>query len=189
MPASQAACDVKQAFDYEKDQQKSVGHILSMTIGGQALAADLELTKPTDFTKQKVVAAIETLSWDGGHASPMSCVCYISVANKQTVATMLHKTLSKTDFLFNFVVWEYDSLKTQFYESFAPKAELKALILKEGKDLQLKLPDAEPFGDVPSPEVWKLEFKVRPQSLAQDIGLATAHGANFVKVWGVTVAA
>ncbi len=187
MPASNAECDVKQAFDYEKDQQKSVGHITKLIIGGSELAADLELTKPTDFTKHKVVGAVQKLTWDGGHASKISCECYISTPNKQKVAELLHKKLQKTDVIFNFIVWEYDSVATAFYESFVPVSDLKGLLIREDKHLKLELPETTPFSDVPSPEVWKLLFEVRPQNLTQDITLATAHQKNIVKTWGVAV--
>jgi hypothetical protein len=193
MPASKAKCDVKQAFDYEKDQQKSVGHILSLKIGDLELAKDLELTKPLPaqkFPKQKVVAAIEELTWDGGAASPMSCTCWISVHNKQKISEVLHTALGKTDVYFNFVVWEYDSVKTDFFQTFFPadEVDLKCLLVKEDKNLQLQLDEESgPNSEVTAPEIWKLTFKVRPQSQAQNIKLATKSGAPFVKTWGITV--
>jgi len=71
MASSQYSCSVRQGLNFEKDQQLLVGHLVSMTVSGQALGADMALTIPTATfssgeavtASTSVVGVIADISW------------------------------------------------------------------------------------------------------------------------------
>ena len=181
--------DITQAFNYAKDVQNAVGHLTKLKIGDTELSADLTFTKPTDDLTYSVVGAIATIEWAGGHGDPMKLDLLVTTKNKQKIATLLHKELSKTDVLIQFKVYEYDPVAKVWYISFmaASNAVLEGLLLKDSGKLDLTIPETKPNDTIKSPENWKIHIGVAPWPKQQDLQYATANGQNVVKKWGITV--
>lgn len=198
MASSYYDCSIRQGFNFEKDQQVLVGHLVSITIGTQVLAADETLTIPTaafatggatDVTKgTAVVAVISSISWEGGYADPIYISCQLSNDNAKAVSVMLHTNLLNNDVVFKFNIYEYDPFAKKYFNAFnSGTVEMKGLIYKVGGDLSLAV-DKEPHGEVVSPMNYQMNIGIMPQPTAQVLNLAVSDTDKFAKTWGVTVA-
>jgi len=185
MASSQFGCSITQGFNFQKDSQELVGHLVSMSIGGTALTADLELTVPTDLSASKVVGVIEDISFNGGYADPIWISANVSTANQKAVALLTHTSLSKTDVEFQFNIYQYDPVNKVFYLAYhSNSTTLKGLVLKQGGELSLSIsPDAD--ARVGSPLNYNMQIGIMPQSSAQSLAFAVSNSDKFAKQWGV----
>ena len=182
------ACSLQQAFNFEKDKQVLVGHLVSISIGGQALTANITLTKPTDVaTTEVVVGAISNISWAGGYADPVYISCNVTTTNQTATAVLTHTKMANTEVLFNFNIYAFDQVNKVYYPCFnSNNVSMKGLVLKHGGDLALSI-DADPDMTVPSPLNYRLNIGVMPQQLAQTLHAAVSNTDKFTKTWGVAV--
>ncbi len=198
MASSYYACSVRQGFNFEKDQQYLVGHLVSMTIGTVALAADETLTIPTaafaaggntDVTAgTAVVAVISSISWEGGYADPLHISCQLSNENQKKVSVMLHTNLLDNTVVFQFNIYAYDAIAKVYYLAFHSNAtDLNGLIYKQGGNLDLSM-DPLPSHEVVSPMNFEMRIGIMPKPSAQVLNFAVSNTDKFVKTWGVTVA-
>lgn len=185
-------CSIRQGFNFEKDKQVLVGHLVSMTIGDQELAADITLTDPLDYgTSVSVVGVISGISWQGGYADPVNIACNISGTNQKAVAILTHTNLSSNNVVFAFNIYAYDQNSKVYYNAFNSgdsNGTLNGLIYKTGGDLALQIsPDNDT--EVVSPLNYQMFVGIMPQESAQSINVAVSNTDKFVKAWGVTVTA
>lgn len=196
MASSQYSCSVRQGLNFEKDQQVLVGHLVSMTVGGQALEADMALTIPTatfssgDAVTEStsVVGVVADISWQGGYADPLHFTVHVSTENQKLIAIKTHTNLLDNDVVFQFNIWAYDPIAKVYYLAFhSNETDMNGLILKEGGNLALQIsPDASTI--VKSPLNYEMYIGIMPQETAQVLNLAVSNTDKFVKTWGVAVA-
>jgi hypothetical protein len=189
MPQFSRALDVFQGFNFKKDKQNSVGYIVSMSIGGQALTADLETIKdpekPGDNLSGNVVAVLNHYLWETGVTDAIYLSGQVSTGNKQLLASMLLGTFSSIEVVFKYVVYEYDPLAKKYFKSNFLDKELNGLLEKSGDDLNLSIADDE-SREVQSPKSFTFQIGIKPQASEQSINVATADTKNIAKKWGVT---
>ncbi|MFI3198639.1 MAG: hypothetical protein QX196_10000 [Methylococcaceae bacterium] len=181
-------CSVRQGFNFEKDRQVLVGHLVSITIGGQALTADMTLTDPLDYgSTVSVVGVISGISWQGGYADTVNISCNVSNENQKAVAILTHTNLSKNDVVFAFNIYDYDQQAKVYYKAFnSGDAALNGLIYKNGGELSLQI-SADSDNEVVSPLNFPMYIGIMPQESAQIINVAVSNTDKFVKTWGVAV--
>jgi len=189
MASSAYSCSVRQGFNFEKDQQIIVGHIVSCKVGSDQLDADLNVANPEDPAKLiKVFGIASDISWNGGYADPIQFSCQVSNANKTKIATLTHKSLANTEVLFKFNVYDYDPKEKKYYKCFhSNDAELKGLVLKSGGELVMSIA-MDQSTEVVSPKNFAFFLGVMPQESNMEIHMAVSVSDKFVKKWGVEVA-
>jgi hypothetical protein len=187
MASSNYNCSIKQGFNFEKDQQVLVGHLMSMTIGGTALPADMTVTSPTDLKNEtKLLGVISNISWEGGYTDPLYLNCNVSNDNQKLLLIMKHTNLLKTDVLLQFNIYAFDQVAKKYYLAFHNNAkDGKGLIMKSGGDLLLDI-DERNDPTVPSPLNYNFSIGIMPQEIAQALNFAVSDTDKFVKTWGVT---
>lgn len=190
MAESSYSCSVSQGFNFQKDQQILVGHIVSCKVGNDQFDADLNVADPEDSSKTvKVFGVVSSIYWNGGYAEPVQFSCQVSNANKVKIATLTHKSLANTEVLFKFNIYDYDPKEKKYYKCFhANDTELKGLVQKSGGELAMAI-DMDQSMEVVSPKNFAFNLGVMPQDLNMEIHLATSLSDKFVKKWGVEVAA
>src|SRR5512140_1288739 len=121
MPPFSRALDVVEGLNFNKDKQNPVGYIVSMTIGGKALTADLETIKdpekPGDNLSGNVVAVLNHYLWETGATDAVYMSGQVSTGNKQLLASMLLGDWSSIEVVFKYVVYEYDPLAKKYFKS------------------------------------------------------------------------
>jgi len=191
------SCDVEQGFNFQKDAQKTVGHLIAMTIGANdpETKSDMKCELPTSESQEKedVVGVMESFEWKGGHGDPIIINCQISTYNKQKLELLRHKKLKNTELKLKFIIWQYDPTTKTWFIACSNGADgnpaLEGLIQK-GEPLNLVVDAAAPGSAVLSPENWKLTVGIMPKTEeAQTIMYATGSGGTMkiIKAWGVKV--
>lgn len=183
-------CSVYQGFNFQKDAQDIVGHIVALTLGTQAVTADLSVTDPTSSdmgTYVKVVGVISSIYWNGGYADPIQFSCQVSTATKNYLASQQHKSMSNTDVEMNFNIYDYDPDAKVYFKAFNTNdATVKGLILKAGGELQMNI-NMDQSMEVVNPKNYSFTLGVMPQPISQDILMAVSNSDKFAKKWGVAV--
>lgn len=195
MASSQYDCSIRQGLNFEKDQQLIVGHLVSMTIAGQALGKDMELTIPTATfssgdavtASTAVVGVFSDISWKGGYADPLHFSVNVSTENQKLLAIKTHTNLLNNDVVFQFHIWQFDPIAKKYYLAFHSNSkDMNGLIMKSGGDLALQIA-AEPDPTVKSPMNYQMYLGIMPQETAQVLNIAVSDTDKFVKTWGVNV--
>ena len=134
MAESSYNCSVSQGFNFEKDAQTLVGHIVACKVGDTQFDADLNVTNPEDNANLvKVFGIVSGIFWNGGYADPVQFTCQVSTNNKNKIATLVHKSMANTEVLFQFNIYDYDPKEKKYYKCFHSNAtDLKGLVLKSG---------------------------------------------------------
>jgi len=187
---SNYSCSVRQGFNFEKDAQDLVGHINALKIGESQLAADLNVTDPENVaTLKKVMGIVSGISWRGGYADPVTFSCQVSTTNKNTLSTLVHKSMSNTEVLLTFTIYDYDPKAKKYYQCFHSNAvALKGLVERSGGSLNLSI-NADQSMEVVSPKNYAFAMGVMPQDLNMEIHIAVSVTDKFVKKFCVEVAA
>lgn len=188
MASSQYSCSIRQGFNFEKDAQVLVGHLVSMTIGTQALGADITLTLPTDLTNATaVVGVVSDISWQGGYADPVNIQFNVSTENQKLIAIMKHTNMADTTVVFQFNIYKFDPVFKNYYLCFDSGAtDMKGLIMKNGGELAIDIAE-ENDPTVMSPLNYNAYISIMPEEEAQVLNLAVSNSDKFVKTWGVAV--
>lgn len=181
------SCSVGQAYNFQKDAQECIGHILSCKMGDKALDVDQKVKNPIDQSDVKVVGVLSGVGWNGGYAEPVSFSCQVSVGNKGSIKALKHGTLSKTDVELKYVTYDYDQKAKVFYKSFHTNdAVLKGLIQKAGGALVFDIAEAQ-SREVASPANYAFSMSVMPQDSAQTLHMAFSNELKQAAQWGVSV--
>jgi hypothetical protein len=190
MAESSYSCSVRQGFNFEKDAQVLVGHIVACKVGTEQFDADLNVSDPLDAsTLVKVFGIVSNIFWSGGYADPIQFSCQVSNTNKTKIATLTHKSLANTEVIFKFVIYDYDPKEKKYYKCFhSNEVEMKGLVMKSGGELVMSI-DMDQSMEVVSPKNFSFTLGVMPQDLDMQIHLAVSVSDKFVKKWGVQVAA
>jgi hypothetical protein len=191
MASSQYSCSIRQGFNFEKDAQVLVGHLVSLSISGTAIPADITLTLPTDLTNETVVVGvISDISWQGGYADPINIHFNISTKNQTAMLLLKHTNLSDTQVIFQFNIYQYDQVNHVYYLAFTSnETDMNALLVKNGGDLALEIAEANDT-TVQSPLNYNAYLSLVPQeAAAQSLSFAVSNTDKFVKVWGVKAVA
>ncbi len=180
---------VTQGFNFDINEQLSVGHITSLAIGTTELNADLSVTDPEDLNGDHldVVCVMSSIYWGGGFADPIQFSCQVSNSNKNTLNLLIHQTLSNTEVQFSFNVYDWDLTQQKYYNAFHTNGSaLYGFIENQGGELNMTI-DLDQSMEVAHPINFKFTLGVMPADLAQSLHLATSVSDKFVKQWGVTV--
>jgi len=188
MAESSYSCNVTQGFNFEKDAQTIIGHINYLKVGDKEMKADLSVTNPEDITKEvKIFGVASSIYWKGGYADPVQFSCQVSVDNKNSIATLLHKSMSNTEVEVQFTIFDYDPKQKKYYQCFHSNAvKLKCLVLKSGGELAIAL-DMDQSTEVVSPKNHRFSLGAMPQDIKQEIHLAVSVSDKFVKQFGIEV--
>jgi hypothetical protein len=189
MPQFSRSLDVYQGFNFKKDQQTPVGYLLSVSIGGQALTADMETIydpeQPDKTLTSKVVAVLNNYLWETGATDAMYFTGQISTGNKQKLAEMLLGSFANVEVVFKYVIYEYDPVAKKYFKSSFVDADLNGLLEKNGDNLNIAVANKE-SKEVQAPKNFTFQIGVKPKTLEQSVNLAAASSKNIVKKWGVT---
>ena len=190
MAESSFSCSVSQGFNFQKDEQILVGHIVSCKVGDTEFEADLNVSDPEDASNLiKVFGIVSGIYWNGGYADPVQLSCQVSNDNKVKIVTLTHKDLSNTEVVFKFNIYDYDPKEKKYYKCFhANDTDLNGLVEKSGGDLNMSI-DMDQSMEVVSPKNFSFDLGVMPQDQDMEIHLAVSVSDKFVKKWGVEVAA
>ena len=86
-------CDVSQGFHHSSGGTATVGYLISATIAGRTLAADISVSDPQSGATTSVVGVISSDAWQGGVSDPITMTAYISTANRQRLAALTQSDL------------------------------------------------------------------------------------------------
>jgi len=181
-------CSIRQGYNFEKDQQVLVGHLVSLKIGATEFKADTTLTDPNDNSKSvAVLGPISYIYWKGGYADPVSVVFNVSTANQTLAWTLTHSKMEDTYLEFKFNIYAFDQVAKTYYKAFhTDDKAMKGYVLKSGGDLALSI-GADPNPTVPSPLNYDLQLDIMPKEEAQVLLIAASNTDKLTKAWGVTV--
>lgn len=183
-------CSVNQGFNFQKDAQDLVGHIVALNVGGNDLTADLTLTDPTSTnmgSTTSVVGVVSNIYWAGGYADPIQFSCQVSTTNKNTLATLQHQSLSSTEVTVQFNIYDYDPDNKVYYKCFHTNdATISGLVNKSNGSLEINM-DMDQSNEVVNPKNYAFTLGVMPSTSSQDIQMAVSNSAKFTKQWGITV--
>ncbi len=183
-------CSVYQGFNFQKDAQDQVGHIVALKVGTSQLSADLSVTDPTSAnmaTYVKVVGVVSSIYWNGGYADPIQFSCQVSTTNKNTLATLQHQSMANTEVELNFNIYDYDPDAKVYFKCYHTNdAAVKGLIMKAGGDLQFNI-SMDQSMEIVNPKNYTYFMGVMPQPQSQDVMMAVSNTSKFAKKWGVAV--
>lgn len=181
-------CSVRQGFNFEKDAQVLLGHVNYLKIADKELDADFNVTDPEDVSKLvKVFGILSNISWAGGYADPVVFTAQVSTNNKNVLATLVHKSMSNTEIVVRFTVYDFDPKEKKYFKAFFADDNLNGLIAKSGGELHMHMSmDASP--EVVSPKNYAFTLGVMPQDQNMEIQMAVSATDKFTKKWGVEVA-
>lgn len=188
MPEISRRLSVEQGFDFNKDVQAPLGFITAMKIGTKALHANLNCKKATN-PKQglKAVAVLTHVHWNYNLTGPIYFDGRIGVLNRIEVADLVADGLANIQCEFKFVVFDYDPLKGKYFETFhSNNKAMKAVIELNREDLNIAV-GVEPEPEPQSPDNYHFQIGLVPQPQAQSLHLATSHGKNKARAWGLKV--
>jgi hypothetical protein len=179
-------CNIAQAFNYQKDDQSSVGHITSLKIADKELKADLKLTDPEDITKElDAVGAVTSAFWEGGFVEPLQLTFNVSVTNKNMLVVLLHSDMSSIAVLLEYVIWEYDPEKKQMFKCFhSNAAKLECLLQVSGNERQIYLSEEQGM-EVEQPQNYQVVLSIVPEDKKQELHYAVSVSDKLVKQFGI----
>lgn len=190
MAENSYGCSVYQGFNFQKDSQDKIGHIVALSIGGNAITADLTVTDPTSANMSgtvKVVGVVSGIQWGGGYADPIQFSCQVSTTSKNSLATLQHQSMSNTEVEVQFNIYDYDPDAKVYFKCFHTNdASVKGLVAKSGGSLEINITMDQSM-EVVNPKNYSFYMGVMPQPTAQDILMAVSNTSKFAKKWGVTV--
>lgn len=185
-------CDASQGFRHSSGGTATVGYLITATIAGRTLAADISVTDPQSGETTPVVGVISSDGWQGGVNDPITMTAYISSANRQRLAALTQSEIANAEVLFNFSNDVWDSTRKVYYDSFAPQhPPLRAQVTSNASGnptFQL----ASTPGPVQSPQNYAMSMTVIPPpgsgGAQQQIRVASSSTASDVRVWGTQTA-
>lgn len=181
------ALDVRQGYNFDKNQQIPCGFVTKLKIGDAAFEADQAvrdtLSPESDL---QVVGVLRSYEWDtsitGSHFFEMQ----VSVKGKQKVKQLLLKDMTKINVEVEYAIYDFDSSDAQafFKQVHTNEAVLKGVVQKQNGNFVLNIRDI-PSQEVAQPENYLLTMGFHAQG-KQDVHMATSTTAKFVKQTGIT---
>lgn len=189
MPEFRKILDIYQGYNFKKDKQTPVGFITSLKLGAnEELKADQTCKNPLNPTEDlKVVAVLSDLLWETGVTDALYFSGQVSVANKQSILSLIYTTMVDVLVEIKFAVYDYDPLQKTYYVAFNGSDSVKkGLLEKRGDDLNLTVTE-DASTQVQSPLNYAFQTGIKPQPEAQALQLAVGKDKNITKAWGLTV--
>ena len=178
---------VSQGLSFTPGSTDGVGHLLSATICGTTLTADLTVTDPKTGSSTAAAGVLEQAGWQEHVGDPTLMTAFIS-AHNQSVLQQLQQTVNPTTAVtVSFQTREYDQVARSWYSAFAPvQPPLSGLIQEMDKSPQLTVASsATVFG---STQLYKMDFgMVPPANKAQSLRVANSATSRVLKSWGLAV--
>jgi hypothetical protein len=187
-----------QGYNFKKDKQTPLGHVVSLTIAGVTLAADQSVGNPLtpDSAPSSVVGVFTHVLWETAATDPIHLAFQVSAANRQTLMALLlgSSSTSVPTARVSFVVYEYDPLAKRYFEAYKPApavtstvtvGTLSAVVERQGGDMSISVAD-DPSEEVQSPRNFAVQLTLLPPSggSAQPVQIATAVSKKVNKAWG-----
>jgi len=188
MAVEQHSCDVVNGFNFKRDVQNAMGHLKALTIGQEAIEANMEVISPETGDMVTVVGIISDIYWEGGDAHPISISCQVSNSNKVLLTELTGDTLHDTSVEFDFDIYEYDPAPDQrkFYKCFHCNDEAVKGRLEKDQGGRLAIEVARDAShEVESPLNFAMQFAVNPEEIEQVLHIAHAVQSNKTSRWGV----
>jgi len=186
MPQFSKGCHVSQGFNFKKDNTSIVGFLTALKVNDKEIKADITAKDPLNPTTDlPVVAVLSEVSWATGTVDALYFSGQLTAPNRQDLALMVYKDLTKVEVLFKYNIYEYDPVAKKYFKCFhTGDTEMKGLLEKNGGDLTLSVSD-DASTEVQSPLNFSFYIGIKPQPAEQSITIATADQKNVVKQWGV----
>ena len=188
MAEEQHSCDVVNGFNFKRDRQNALGHLKALTIGKEAIEANMEVISPETGDMVTVVGIISEIYWEGGDAHPIQVSCQVSNSNRVLLTELTGDTLHDTGVEFDFDIFEYDPAPDQrkFYKCFHTNDEVVKGRLEKDHKGKLSIEVAkEASHEVESPLNFYMKFTVNPEEIEQVLHIAHAVQSNKTSRWGV----
>ena len=187
MPDITKHCDVVQGFNLTPNIQATVGYLTEMKIGKDKFTQKLKPPKVSGKGKQKVVAVLSSVSWDGESASPLFIEGQIDV---EGWAKLYDITLSSgTNMLveWKFECWDYDqSEKAQkYFQSFMSDGKLQGRFMMDNRGELMITTAPSPSGVIASPPVYHFYIALVPKPKEQKFKVASNSKKPRIMVWGI----
>jgi hypothetical protein len=178
-------CDLSEAFHFQDDSEKRVGHVVKLSFPSvnRALVQDLLLCNPEKpESKDAVSAAIESVRWEGASSDPIELRGYISVQNKALLQEVLISFTESVEVEIALVIYEYDFLEKKHFKRFYIAKDSVQLVLHE-----VRIADDPSTYQIKKPRIFEFTMSLMPQenAQAQEICFAfSAKGAQFTRQIG-----
>lgn len=181
-------CSVSQGFNFEPDNQDTVGFINSCKVGETELASGIEIKDPEDpANKIPVFGVLNAIYWEGRPTDPVQIHCQINTDNKNLIAQMVHGTWTNTEVEIGFTVYDYDPDEKKYYKCLHTNEEaLRCLVFKTGSgELQIGV-ESDQSQEVMSPKNFTFSLAFVPQDdEEQQIHYAVSLMNKDVKPFGI----
>lgn len=181
--------DVYQGYNFKKSEQSSCGFVTKMKIGDKEITADQSVKNIVDPEKELlVVGVLGNVLWHTGVTDPILLDMQISLTNKQNIKLLMLKEMVKIDVTFQFICFEFDCDKNQFFPAFhANDTDLAGIVHKDQGKLMLAVND-DPSTTVKQPQNFRMVLKIEPTK-EQTLHVATSVPGKIGKQWGMNVKA
>lgn len=179
---------VPSAYNFKRENQESIMHIVKLSIGGVVINEDQELTdpeQPDGQSKLPVVAAGDYYFWDSGEVRPMEFQFYSSIPNQVLIKNLIMREMPNIDVEIVFAHYEYDRVNGCFYKNaHSNEVAWEGRIQTEGGNRALNI------GDQPTPvlenrDVYRVNLSIVPDEKVQYVHLANSLTDKYTKIWGV----
>jgi hypothetical protein len=180
-------CSVTQGFNFEPDNQDTVGFVNSCKIGETELSSTIEVKDPEDpANKLTVFGVLNSIYWEGRPTDPVQIHVHINTENKNLIAQMVHGTWTNTNVEIAFTVYDYDPDENKYYKCLHTNEEaLLCLVFKAGSELQIGI-DGDQAQEVMSPKNFVFSLGFAPQdNEEQQIHYAVSLMNKDVKPFGI----
>jgi hypothetical protein len=179
--------DLNQGFRFAASRQTPFGYLVTATLFGTALAADIQGFNVTTQTPQAVVGVLSDARWDGGPADPISLTAWLSAQNQQRVSSLLKAAQSTTAVTFDFTTYQYDPVARAFCRRFWPAAApLQAMVQKLGSSLSISI-DSTPWQGS-GVQAWGMSITIVPKPTQQSLMYAVSCQSKVRRPWGIIAA-
>lgn len=177
--------DVEQGYNFRKDVHKPCGFITKLKIGDKEFKVDQEINNIADDKPRKVVGIQGDFEWDMGVTDPVIFGFHVSPENKQNIDLLKLGEMKKDQVEFEVELFDFDSVKQQFYPQFEnKKVVMKGVVMKSGDGKFVLEVSPTPSSIVAKPENYYVRLGVNPVG-KQVFHLASGVDKKVPKQWGM----
>jgi hypothetical protein len=176
---------IQQGVSFTPGSTQAVGHLLSATICGAALTADLTVTNPQTRTSAPAAGVLQQIEWAEGAADPIYMSAFVSAHNQVALRELLLTTMAATTVKISFLTHEFDPVARRWYSAFEPATPpLSGLLSNTSTGPQLTV--ATTATAVGSASLYQVKFAiVPPASTVENLEVAASATQPVIKTWGV----
>ena len=180
--------DWKGCYVADPATKRRFGFLTSLSIGGQALAADQvfkDRTDPQAKPGSGVVAVLESFNWELGPTHAIAFSAFVSRANAQTISALVKKGTDPTVTL-AFTASDFDDVEKKWYTCIRSLSAgvLTGSLARPSGQLALDVAD-DAVKASPAVDVYNIRFEIAPPiNKRQDIAIASSSSRNVAYPWG-----